>query len=130
MARSLALVRFSATSVVAFLLVAAMPASRGYATSATDPEIISAIRLLAETEGIFTEGAGGVTVSYFEWVQDLQFYFWNEREINARLKEIMTAAFNHVWDYAEEEGVDLRTAALMLAVKRLAEAKRLRGLYP
>lgn len=74
--------------------------------------------------------AGGVTVSYFEWVQDLQFYFWNEREINARLKEIMTAAFNHVWDYAEEEGVDLRTAALMLAVKRLAEAKRLRGLYP
>jgi len=74
--------------------------------------------------------AGGVTVSYFEWVQDLQFYFWNEREINARLKEIMTAAFNNVWDYAEEEGVDLRTAALMLAVKRLAEAKRLRGLYP
>ncbi len=74
--------------------------------------------------------AGGVTVSYFEWVQDLQFYFWNEREINARLKEIMTAAFNHVWDYADEEGVDLRTAALMLAVKRLAEAKGLRGLYP
>jgi glutamate dehydrogenase/leucine dehydrogenase len=74
--------------------------------------------------------AGGVTVSYFEWVQDLQFYFWNEREINARLKEIMTAAFDQVWDRAQAEGIDLRTAALTLGVQRVAEAKRLRGLYP
>lgn len=74
--------------------------------------------------------AGGVTVSYFEWVQDLQFYFWSEQEINARLKEIMTAAFTQVWTFAQEEGTDLRTAALMLGVKRVAEAKRLRGLYP
>ncbi|MFQ5882433.1 MAG: Glu/Leu/Phe/Val dehydrogenase [Candidatus Methylomirabilales bacterium] len=74
--------------------------------------------------------AGGVTVSYFEWVQDLQFYFWKEQEINERLKEIMTAAFTQVWDYAQEEGVNLRTAAMMLAVKRVADAHHLRGLYP
>jgi glutamate dehydrogenase (NAD(P)+) len=74
--------------------------------------------------------AGGVTVSYFEWVQDLQFYFWTEHEINARLKEIMVAAFARVWEYAQAEAVDLRTAALMLAVRRVAEAHRLRGLYP
>jgi glutamate dehydrogenase/leucine dehydrogenase len=74
--------------------------------------------------------AGGVTVSYFEWVQDLQFYFWNESEINKRLKDIMTAAFAQVWSLAKDEGTDLRTAALMLGVKRVAEAHRLRGLYP
>ncbi|HZX60746.1 MAG TPA: Glu/Leu/Phe/Val dehydrogenase [Candidatus Methylomirabilis sp.] len=74
--------------------------------------------------------AGGVTVSYFEWVQDLQFYFWTEQEINTRLTEIMTAAFTRVWGYAQAEGVDLRTAALMLAAQRVAEAHRLRGLYP
>lgn len=74
--------------------------------------------------------AGGVTVSYFEWVQDLQFYFWKEREINDRLQDIMIEAFNHVWDFAQAERIDLRTAAMMLAVKRVADAKRLRGLYP
>jgi glutamate dehydrogenase/leucine dehydrogenase len=74
--------------------------------------------------------AGGVTVSYFEWVQDLQFYFWTESEINTRLREIMAAALARVWEYAQAEGVDLRTSALMLAVQRVAEAHRLRGLYP
>lgn len=74
--------------------------------------------------------AGGVTVSYFEWVQDLQFYFWKEREINDRLQDIMIEAFNHVWDNAQEQRIDLRTAAMMFAVKRVADAKRLRGLYP
>lgn len=74
--------------------------------------------------------AGGVTVSYFEWAQDLQFYFWKEQEINERLQDIMIAPFGHLWDYAREEGIHLRTAAMMLAVKRVADAKRLRGLYP
>jgi len=74
--------------------------------------------------------AGGVTVSYFEWVQDLQFYFWTEREINQRLREIMSQAFQRVRATAEHEQVDLRTAAMMLALKRLADGQRLRGLYP
>jgi len=74
--------------------------------------------------------AGGVTVSYFEWVQDLQFYFWTEREINLRLREIMTEAFQRVHALAERHRTDLRTAALMIAVKRVADGHRLRGLYP
>jgi glutamate dehydrogenase (NAD(P)+) len=74
--------------------------------------------------------AGGVTVSYFEWVQDLQFYFWTEREINLRLREIMRQAFRRVHAMAEEQKTDLRTAALMIAVKRVTDGQRLRGLYP
>ncbi len=74
--------------------------------------------------------AGGVTVSYFEWVQDLQEYFWHEHEINDRLSEIMTTAFQRVLALSRKEQVDLRTAALMLGVSRVAEAKKLRGLYP
>ncbi len=73
---------------------------------------------------------GGVTVSYFEWVQDLQFYFWKEAEINRRLQEIMVDAFQRVHAMAREHKVSMRTAALMLAVKRVADAMRLRGLYP
>ncbi|HYB75125.1 MAG TPA: Glu/Leu/Phe/Val dehydrogenase [Candidatus Sulfotelmatobacter sp.] len=73
---------------------------------------------------------GGVTVSYFEWVQDLQFYFWKEAEINRRLQEIMVDAFQRVYAMAREQQVSMRTAALMLAVKRVADAMRLRGLYP
>ncbi len=74
--------------------------------------------------------AGGVTASYFEWVQDLQFYFWTEGEINLRLREIMRQAFRRVHAMAEEQQTDLRTAALMIAVKRVADGQRLRGLYP
>jgi glutamate dehydrogenase (NAD(P)+) len=73
---------------------------------------------------------GGVTVSYFEWVQDLQFYFWKEAEINRRLQEIMVDAFQRVYAMARERKVSMRTAALMLAVKRVADAMRMRGLYP
>ena len=74
--------------------------------------------------------AGGVVVSYFEWVQGLQFYFWRESEITARLQEVMTRAFNRVWARATKEGVDLRTAALMEGVRRVADGYKLRGLYP
>ncbi|CBE69237.1 glutamate dehydrogenase (NAD(P)+) oxidoreductase protein [Candidatus Methylomirabilis oxygeniifera] len=74
--------------------------------------------------------AGGVAVSYFEWVQDLQQYFWHEHQINERLSEVMIAAFQRVVAMSRKEQVDLRTAALMLAVKRVADGKQLRGLYP
>jgi glutamate dehydrogenase/leucine dehydrogenase len=74
--------------------------------------------------------AGGVVVSYFEWVQGLQYYFWRESEITARLQEIMTRAFNRVWALGAKEGTDLRTAALMEGVKRVAEGYKVRGLYP
>jgi glutamate dehydrogenase (NAD(P)+) len=74
--------------------------------------------------------AGGVVVSYFEWVQGLQYYFWRESEITARLQELMTRAFNRVWTLANKEGTDLRTAALMEGVRRVAEGYKVRGLYP
>jgi glutamate dehydrogenase (NAD(P)+) len=74
--------------------------------------------------------AGGVTVSYFEWVQDLQNYFWNEEEINEKLRMLMVNAFNKVVAIAEDAGVDNRTAAQMLGIGRVMEATRLRGLYP
>jgi glutamate dehydrogenase (NAD(P)+) len=74
--------------------------------------------------------AGGVTASYFEWVQDLQNYFWNEEEINDKLRLLMTAAYKKVMSIAEENNVDARTAALILGIGRVAEATRLRGVYP
>jgi len=74
--------------------------------------------------------AGGVVVSYFEWVQGLQYYFWRESEITSRLQEVMTRAFNRVWALATKESTDLRTAALMEGVRRVAEGYKVRGLYP
>ena len=74
--------------------------------------------------------AGGVVVSYFEWVQGLQHYFWTESEIIARLQELMARAFTRVWQSAQKNGVDLRTAALMEGVRRVADAHVVRGLYP
>ncbi len=73
--------------------------------------------------------AGGVTVSYFEWVQDRAFYFWSAEEVDERLKTFMDRAFQRVWQEHEEEGVDLRMAAYMVAIRRVAEAARARGLY-
>ncbi len=74
--------------------------------------------------------AGGVTVSYFEWVQDREEFFWSLEEINSRLKRIMTRAFDDVLRMAREHGTNLRRAAYMLAVSRVAEATTTRGLYP
>jgi glutamate dehydrogenase/leucine dehydrogenase len=74
--------------------------------------------------------AGGVVVSYFEWVQGLQYYFWKESEITSRLQELMARAFTRVWNSARKNGVDLRTAALMEGIRRVADAHVIRGLYP
>jgi glutamate dehydrogenase (NAD(P)+) len=74
--------------------------------------------------------AGGVTVSYFEWVQDFSSFFWTEDEINQRLTRIMREAFTAVWQLAEEKKVSLRTAAFIVACTRVLQARELRGLYP
>jgi glutamate dehydrogenase (NAD(P)+) len=74
--------------------------------------------------------AGGVTVSYFEWVQDFSSFFWSEDEINARLVKIMQDAFQVVAQVADEHRVSLRTATFIVACKRILHARDLRGLYP
>ena len=74
--------------------------------------------------------AGGVTVSYFEWVQGLQQFFWSERDVNVQLREIMTKAFHEVLDVSLKHEVDMRTAAYMVAVNRVADAIQHRGIFP
>lgn len=74
--------------------------------------------------------AGGVTVSYFEWVQDIASFFWSEDEINSRLDRIMTNAFDDIWIKAEENSCSLRTAAYIVACERILMARKERGIYP
>jgi glutamate dehydrogenase (NAD(P)+) len=74
--------------------------------------------------------AGGVIVSYFEWVQDVQAYFWASGEVNARLREVMTRSYQHVKTESESHKVSLRDAAFRIAVTKVAEATRVRGIYP
>lgn len=74
--------------------------------------------------------AGGVTVSYFEWVQDFSSFFWSEEEINARLESIMMKAFAAIWQAAQERKVSVRTAAFIIACQRVLAAREQRGLYP
>jgi glutamate dehydrogenase (NAD(P)+) len=74
--------------------------------------------------------AGGVTVSYFEWVQDFSSFFWTEDEINSRLTRIMREAFAAVWQLSQEKKVSLRTAAFIVGCTRVLQAREMRGLYP
>ena len=74
--------------------------------------------------------AGGVTVSYFEWVQGNLAYFWGKREVNLKLRDIMEKAFYDVYKCSTDKKVDMRTAASLIAVGRVAEAVTLRGIYP
>lgn len=108
--------------------------TRIMAEGANNPTTLEADRVLKE-KGVFIlpgvlANAGGVVVSYFEWVQDLQRFFWNESEIDSRLQSIMEKAFKEVLDISLEKKVDMRTAATVLGIKRVAEAVMIRGLYP
>ena len=101
---------------------------------ANGPTTPSADRILQE-KGVFLvpdvlANAGGVVVSYFEWVQDLQFYFWTEAEVNARMEEIMVRSYRDVRAMAKRENVDMRLAAYLIGVKRVADASTLRGIFP
>lgn len=101
---------------------------------ANGPTTPGADRVLAE-QGVFLvpdilANAGGVTVSYYEWVQDLYSYFWSESEINNRLEQTMRAAFHSVYEKAQKFDTDMRTGAYILAVDRVAEATRMRGIFP
>ena len=74
--------------------------------------------------------AGGVVVSYFEWVQGLQRFFWEIDEVRERLEAILVRSFEEVYGAAQVRGVDMREAALMLAVQRVSDAIATRGIYP
>ena len=74
--------------------------------------------------------AGGVTVSYFEWVQDLGRLFWDRDEIRSRLLDKMTDAFDRVWLLSEERGISLRGAALVAGIREVAPRSSVRGIYP
>ena len=101
---------------------------------ANNPTTLAADDMLREREVFIVPdilaNAGGVTVSYFEWVQDVQKYFWTENEVVARLREIMVRAFDDVHAIATAENVDMRSAALIKGIRKVADAKLVRGIFP
>ena len=101
--------------------------ANGPTTTAAD-DILRSKNILVVPDVV--ANAGGVTVSYFEWVQDFSSFFWTEEEINHRLERIMREAFDGVWHVAQEHKVSLRTAAFIVACTRILQAREMRGLYP
>ena len=113
---------------------AAKVRARIISEGANGPTVPEADEIL-QASGVFVipdilANAGGVTVSYFEWVQNIQEFFWSEEDVNRKLGEIMTRSFNEVLKMSREHKVTLRLAAYMLAVGRVGKAIELLGLYP
>jgi glutamate dehydrogenase (NAD(P)+) len=109
-------------------------AARVVVEGANGPTTPEAEAILAERGVVIVPdvlaNAGGVTVSYFEWVQDFSSFFWSEDEINSRLDRIMSDAFAAIWQLAEARGLSLRKAAFVVGCTRVLEARAIRGLYP
>src|SRR5919197_6094496 len=115
-------------------MTAGRPFSRSPTSRAASPTTIDADAILAE-RGIpvlpdVLTNAGGVTVSYFEWVQDLGRLFWTRDEIRAKLAAQLSDAFDRVWELADEAGIGLRTAALVAGIREVSEALEARGIFP
>jgi glutamate dehydrogenase (NAD(P)+) len=104
------------------------------AEGANGPTTLEADQILTD-KGVFIipdilANSGGVIVSYFEWVQDMQRFFWNSLDIRGRLHEIITAAFHRTLQFSQQRGVTMRMAALMSGIDKVAQAHLVRGLYP
>jgi glutamate dehydrogenase (NAD(P)+) len=108
--------------------------ARIVAEAANGPTTPEADRILYNN-GVFLlpdilANAGGVTVSYFEWVQDNYSFFWKEKDVNSNLQDIMVKSFSEVLETSKKYNIDMRRAAFVLAVSRVAEAIRVRGIFP
>jgi glutamate dehydrogenase (NAD(P)+) len=107
--------------------------ARVIAEGANGPTTAPADTILDE-QGVFVvpdilANAGGVTVSYFEWVQNREGYYWSEDLVNERLRDVMIRSFNDVYNYSKQHDVNMRTAAYMFSIDRVAAVHRLRGVY-
>jgi glutamate dehydrogenase (NAD(P)+) len=101
---------------------------------ANGPTTLEADRIV-EDKGIFVipdilANSGGVIVSYFEWVQDVQRFFWNAADIQNRLRDLMTSAFHRTWEFSRAKRTSMRMAALISGIDKVAQAHLHRGLYP